>query len=195
MLTRPTGWRLGWPSIKARLTSSKKFLIPDNASLSPWPMGLARRRAAAHKMRLLLPQWSSVPHKVISRVAEMVVLDARHSPLMPCNDLEQPGCSVDQTDRADRIDIVAAEFRRALPQRDRAHKPEESLRSRQEIVALPQNQIEVLPRERQKVQPRCQRYGARGDTTVGTIRAHRLRDIHSGRADGVHQDEIICRNI
>ena len=53
--------------------------------------------------------------------------------------------SVDQTDRTNRIDVVAAEFHRMLPQCSRAHEPEESLRSGQEIVALPQNQIKVLP--------------------------------------------------
>ena len=47
--------------------------------------------------------------------------------------------SVDQTDRANRIDVVAAEFHRTLPQCGRAHELEESLRSGQEIVALPQN--------------------------------------------------------
>src|SRR5262245_9849725 len=63
--------------------------------------------------------------------------------------------SVDQTDRANRIDVVAAEFHRTLPQCGRAHELEESLRSGQELVALPQNQIKVLPRDRQKVQARC----------------------------------------
>src|SRR5262249_53610860 len=37
--------------------------------------------------------------------------------------------SVDQTDRANRIDVVAAEFQRMLPQCNRAHETEESLRS------------------------------------------------------------------
>src|SRR5262249_32089755 len=59
--------------------------------------------------------------------------------------------SVDQTDRANRIDVVAAKFHRTLPQCGRAHEPEESLRSGQEIVALPQNEIKVFPRDRQKV--------------------------------------------
>src|SRR5262249_45437356 len=90
--------------------------------------------------------------------------------------------SVDQTDRANCINVVSAEFDRMLPQCGRAHEPEESLRSGQEIVALPQNQIKVLPRDRQKVQARCQRNGAWGDAAVGAVRAHGLRDSHPGRA-------------
>src|SRR5215472_17256607 len=103
--------------------------------------------------------------------------------------------SVDLTDRANRIDIVAAEFHRTLPQCGRAHEPEESLRSGQEIAALPQNQIKVLPRDRQKVQARRQRNGACGDTAVGAVRAHRLCDIHSGRANRRDQGEIIRRDV
>src|SRR5215469_18147493 len=77
--------------------------------------------------------------------------------------------SVDQTDSANRVNVVAAEFHRMLPQCGRAHEAEESLRSGQEIVALPQNQIKVLPRDRQKVQTRCKRNGAWGDTAVGAV--------------------------
>src|SRR5215831_6600496 len=103
--------------------------------------------------------------------------------------------SVDQTDRANRIDVVAAEFHRTLPQCGRAHELEESLRSGQEIVALPQNQIKLLPRDRQKVQAHCQGNGACDDTAVGPVRAHRLCDIHSGRANRGHQGEIIRRDV
>src|SRR5262249_35873567 len=74
-------------------------------------------------------------------------------------------------------------------------EPEEGLRSGQEIVALPQNQIKVLPRDRRKVQARCQRNGACGDTAVGAVRAHHPCDIHSGRANRRHQGEIIRRDV
>src|SRR5262249_56207809 len=99
------------------------------------------------------------------------LLDGRVSPCMGAGQSSKTSgrtagsaifASVDQTDRANRIDVVAAEFHRTLPPCGRAHEPEESLRSGEEIVALPQNQIKVLPCDRQKVQARCQSNGACG---------------------------------
>jgi hypothetical protein len=63
-----------------------------------------------------------------------------------------PSVSVDQAHLADCADVVPAELQGALAKDSGAHKAEQRLRSGQEIIALPQHEIEMLPGQREEFQ-------------------------------------------
>src|SRR4029077_18231947 len=79
-------------------------------------------------------------------------------------------------------DVVALELRGALAERRSAEEINQRLRSGQEIVALAQRQVEMLPGQRDEIEPGGQRHGAGGDAAIGASDANRLRDVGSGRA-------------
>ena len=86
------------------------------------------------------------------------------------------------SDASGRGDVVALKLRSAFAKRRRADEIGQCLRSGQEIVALAQRQVEILPDQRDEIEPGGQRHRAGGDAAIGAFHAHRLRHVGVGRA-------------
>src|SRR3954453_23948652 len=87
--------------------------------------------------------------------------------------------------------VVAGEFGGALLQPPAADKTDQCLNRRAEIAALPHQQVEMLPKQRDKIEPRRFRGGPRRDAAVGLASADRGREIRAGQAGRLEPVQIV----
>ena len=88
-----------------------------------------------------------------------------------------------ETDSTGGRRVVAAEFRRPLLQPFLPEETDQRLHRRPEIAALPHQQIEILPEQRDEIESRRFRRGAGGDAAVGLAGAGNIAAANAASRD------------